>query len=151
MLFTVDSDELFNDYFNLGNNNNNYQNGNNGNNITDDILTPKQGLNLGNMFASEYDQYKNYKPNELRASSEQDRDLLKIRELSFAVNDLNLKLDVDPTNQEYYRLFKMYMEELNDRIKKYSEKYEPLELCFDLGNEYSWYKNPWPWEVDKYV
>lgn len=149
MLFTVNNDDtnLFNDYFNLKNEPENLQKPKS----TNDLLTPKQGLNLGNMFASEYDRYKNYRPRELKASNMQEAELLKIRELSFAVNDLNLKLDVDPNNQEYFVIFKKYAKELNKLIQEYSEKYNVLELCLDTKNEYTWHKNPWPWEVDKNV
>ena len=152
MLFTVNDDtNLFNDYFNIGNDlNNNSINGTNPTN-TSDILTPKQGLNLGNLFASEYDRYKNYRPRELKASSNQEQELLEIRELAFAINDLNLKLDVEPDNREYFNLFKEYAKELDVRVREYSNKYDVLEVCYDLKNEFTWYKNPWPWEVDKNV
>ena len=92
MLFTVNDDtNLFNDYFNVGNDGMNGANNFNKPTSISEILTPKQGLNLGNLFASEYDRYKDYRPRELRARSEKERALLEIRELSFAVNDLNLK------------------------------------------------------------
>ena len=146
MLFNINDDSaLFNDYFNVGNNN--YQNPTN----ISDVLTPKQGLNLGNMFASEYDRYKDYRPRELKATNSKEKDLLEIRELAFAVNDLNLKLDVEPDNLEYFSLFKEYARELDERVREYSNNYDALEVCLDLKNNFSWYKNPWPWEVDKNV
>ena len=146
MLFNINDDSaLFNDYFNVGNNN--YKNPTN----ISDVLTPKQGLNLGNMFASEYDRYKDYRPRELKATNSKEKDLLEIRELAFAVNDLNLKLDVEPDNLEYFSLFKEYARELDERVREYSNNYDVLEVCLDLKNNFSWYKNPWPWEVDKNV
>ena len=152
MLFTVNDDtNLFNDYFNIGNDSNNLNNSNNYPNSTSDILTPKQGLNLGNLFASEYDRYKNYRPRELRANSEKESDLLEIRELAFAINDLNLKLDIEPNNMEYFNLFKEYAKELDERVRKYSSKYDVLELCYDLKNRYTWYQSPWQWEVSANV
>ena len=148
MLFTVNSDDMLKDYFNLENSKTfgdyNY-------NSNNKILSPKEALILGNSFINEYDAYKNYKPREIKISSEQDKELLKIRELSFIVNDLNLILDTEPNNREYFNLFKKYTEELNERIKRYSEKYDVLELCYDTKDKYTWYENPWPWEVDKYV
>ncbi len=152
MLFTVNDDtNLFNDYFNVGNDGMNGANNFNKPTSISEILTPKQGLNLGNLFASEYDRYKDYRPRELRARSEKERALLEIRELSFAVNDLNLKLDVEPDNMEYFNLFKEYAKELDERIRDYSNRYNVLEVCQDQRNEFTWYKNPWPWEVDKNV
>ena len=148
MLFTVNDDtNLFNDYFNIGNDLNNSSNSNNYPKPTNDILTPKQGLNLGNLFASEYDRYKDYRPRELRANNAKEEALLEIRELSFAVNDLNLKLDIEPDNMEYFNLFKEYASALDEKVREYSNKYETLELCQDLKDKYTWYQSPWPWEV----
>ena len=142
MLFTVNDNSVLNDYFNLSNqNNNNFNN----------VLSPKEGLILGNLYVDEYDPYKNYRPREIKATSMQGKELLKIRELSFAVIDLNLKLDIEPNNKELFRLFKLYNEELNDRIKDYSDKYMPLELCETNGESFDWINNPWPWEGDKNV
>ena len=145
MLFTVNDDtNLFNDYINIGNDLNN---SNNYPKSTSDVLTPKQGLNLGNLFASEYDRYKNYRPRELRANNEKEAAFLEICELSFAVNDLNLKLDIEPNNTEYFNLFKEYARKLDEKTRDYSNKYDVLELCYDLKNQYTWYQKPWPWEV----
>lgn len=147
MLFNINDDSvLFNDYYNLANENNMKMPTN-----ISDVLTPKQGLNLGNMFASEYDRYKDYRPRELKATNAKEKALLEIRELAFAVNDLNLKLDVDPNNLEYFSLFKEYARELDEKVRNYSNNYDVLEVCLDLKNNYTWYKNPWPWEVDKNV
>lgn len=151
MLFTTQNDtNLFNDYFNVDNNLNGTNSFKKPTSISD-VLTPKQGLNLGNMFASEYDRYKDYRPREVKAKSPKEQELLEIRELAFAVNDLNLKLDVEPDNMEYFNLFKEYARELNKEVEEYSNKYDTLEVCKDLKNEFTWYKNPWPWEVDKNV
>ena len=94
MLFSFDDEYLLKDYFNLTK-------------TRDEILSPKEGLILGNMFSDEYEPYKNYRPSEIKINSEKERELLKIRELSFAVNDLNLKLDLEPNNDKLYKLFKM--------------------------------------------
>ena len=32
------------------------------------------------------------------------------------------------------------------KISAYSAKYEPLELCKDTGDKYSWVSGTWPWE-----
>lgn len=133
MLFSFDDEYLLKDYFNLTK-------------TRDEILSPKEGLILGNMFSDEYEPYKNYRPSEIKINSEKERELLKIRELSFAVNDLNLKLDLEPNNDKLYKLFKMYASELEMCISKYNKKYNPLEVCDDIKDNYTWYKGPWPWE-----
>ncbi len=131
MLFTVNDD--IGDYFNV-------------NMVKNDILTPREGLNLGNLFMNEYERYKNYRPRELKASSQKESDLWEIMELSFAINDLNLKLDIEPNDMECFALFNEYTNELDKRVRDYSKKYDALELCYDLGNSYSWFKGVWPWE-----
>ncbi len=142
MLFTTyeDDNEMANEFFNIGNDTS-----------ASDILSPKQGLTLGNLFASEYDRYKDYKPREIRVSNEKERLMLSIYELSFAINDLNLKLDVDPNNRTYFNLLKDYAKKLDGLVKDYSNKYGALEVCLDLNNNYSWIKNPWPWEGNSNV
>lgn len=138
MLFSIDNDYIFNDYFNMPNK-------------KDGVLSPKEGQKLGNMFVDEYVPYKNYVPKDTEVKTEKERDLQKIRELAFAVNDLNLALDVDPSNKKLYSLFKMYAEELDEKCKNYSKKYDVLEVIDDVKGTYTWYKNPWPWESDRYV
>ena len=138
MLFSFDNDFILEDYFNL-------------NKKTSDILSPKEGQMIGNMFYNEYDGYKNYKPKEVVVTSDKERLLQRIRELDFAVNDLLLALDLDPNNKTYYELFKKYVEEENACIKKYSEDYSVICVKDDTKGVYTWEKGPWPWEGERYV
>lgn len=124
---------LLKDYFNLKKDNG--------------ILTPIEGLTIGNLFYDLYSPYKNYKPKELKADSQKGSLLLKIQSLCLAVNDLNLYLDIHPEDQETFHLFKNYISELENLTKTYSENYDVLELCHDMGQNFTWYKKPWPWEV----
>lgn len=116
-----------------------------------DVLTPKEGLAIGNLFLNSYMPYRHYKPRELRARNEREDLLLKIQELCFAQNDLNLYLDMHSEDQKMYELFKEYTKEAKRLSDLYSEKYGPLELSNDLGASYEWFKNPWPWEVSDNV
>ncbi|MDD2238774.1 MAG: spore coat protein CotJB [Bacilli bacterium] len=124
---------LLKDYFNLKKDNG--------------ILTPIEGLTIGNLFYDLYSPYKNYKPRELKSDSQKGSLLLKIQSLCLAVNDLNLYLDIHPEDQETFHLFKNYISELENLTKTYSENYDVLELCHDMGQNFTWYKKPWPWEV----
>ena len=56
MLFSVNNEDVLKRYFNLEKKNN--------------LLEPKEGLILGNMFFDMYEPYKNYKPRELVATTE---------------------------------------------------------------------------------
>lgn len=138
MLFNIDNDYLLNEYFNFENN-------------KPEIVNPKDGLILGNMFYNSYIPYKDYKPCEYVACNEKEKLLLRIQELTFALNDLGLYLDLDPKDEQTYNLFKIYANELNKCKKKYTDQYEVLELNEDIKTDYTWYKNPWPWEGDSNV
>ena len=137
MLFSVNNEDVLKRYFNLEKKNN--------------LLEPKEGLILGNMFFVMYEPYKNYKPRELVATTEKEILMLKIRVLSHAVADLNLYLDLCPDDRDVYELFKKYVIELNELTCLYSEKYEVLELSKDVNGSYTWESGLWPWEVKKDV
>ncbi|MDD4705597.1 MAG: spore coat protein CotJB [Bacilli bacterium] len=124
---------LLKDYFNLKKDNG--------------ILTPIEGLTIGNLFYDLYSPYKNYQPRELKSDSQKGCLLLRIQSLCLAVNDLNLYLDIYPEDQEAFQLFKSYISELENLTKTYSENYDVLDLCHDVGQNFTWYKKPWPWEV----
>ena len=94
MLFSVNNEDVLKRYLEKKNN----------------LLEPKEGLILGNMFFDMYEPYKNYKPRELVATTEKEKLMLKIRELSHAVGDLNLYLDLCPDDRDVYELFKKYVE-----------------------------------------
>jgi len=110
------------------------------------VVDPSTGLALGNMYKNEYKQYKNYVQKKLVPSNERERMLLKIQELDFALNDLNLKLDVEPNNGELYNLFRSYAMELKNLCEKYAKEVEVLELIKDVNGKYTWINNPWPWD-----
>lgn len=132
MLFDISNEMLFKDYYNLDSK-------------RIDVLDAKEGLTLGNLFYQSYDQYKNYKPKEIVPKNEREAKLLKIRELSFAINDLNLYLDLYPNDKSSFTLFQKYTEMLKKCKEDYAKEYGPLELC-DVLDKYNWINNPWPWD-----
>lgn len=113
------------------------------------VVDPSTALALGNLYSDEYEKYKNYTQKRLVASNDREKMLLRIQELDFAINDLSLKLDVEPNNFELYEMFRKYALELKDLCEKYSKKYEVLELIKDTNGSYTWIKNPWPWDGGK--
>ena len=58
------------------------------------VIDSKNALIFGNSFKDEYEGYKNYKPKKIVVNNEREAMLLKIQELDFIINDLNLKLDL---------------------------------------------------------
>ena len=123
----------------------------NENNYKNKEIDLENGFYLGNLFTNSYEQYKNYKPKKINAYSERQKLLLKLHELDFILNDLNLYLDLNPNDQEVYEKFKKTALEYDILKKKYYDKYQVLELCSDTKNKYTWIKNPWPWDGDYYV
>ena len=114
-------------------------------NMSSDLSLPKDALNKGGIFKNIYDPYKNY-IYKVVVSGERDEMLLKIQELTFAMKDLGLYLDVYPNDGDIFDKFKNYSKDL-DKIKKtYEAKYGPLNAFEIEGNKYDWYMNPWPWD-----
>lgn len=151
MLFELDdtnSFDLKNNYFNL--NEMNYMN-NDFENYNDNNLDLDNGFYLGNIFKNTYKQYKNYKPKRINVYSNEEKLLLRIYELDFILNDLNLYLDIYPNDKKIFEIFKDTAKELNSLKDEYYNRYQVLDLCKDLKNKYTWLDNPWPWDGGKNV
>ncbi len=117
------------------------------------ITTVKEGFMRGNMFNNEYIPYKNYKVKELVATNDKEEQLFRIMALSFAINDLNLLLDLNPNDRENFNTFKSLIKEKNALEQKYIEKYGPLTLEETTKNSFDWVST-FPWENEggsKYV
>ncbi len=111
-----------------------------------DLYDVTEGFTKGNMFANLYDPYKNYQPKEIKPCNEKEALLANIYKLCFAINDLNLYLDINSNNQEMYETFKKYIMMYERCLEEYESKYQVLELTHDVYGKYTWIKNPWPWE-----
>lgn len=110
------------------------------------LVSTKEGFLRGNMFADEYEPYKNLTYFSLKPKNEQEKLLFHIMELSFAVNDLNLYLDLHPEDTKMFEKFKMYTKQCMELEEQYAKQYGPLVLSQTDSQEYEWFKNPWPWE-----
>lgn len=110
------------------------------------ILEPMEGFLRGNMFKDEYVPYKNLTYFKLNPTCEKEKMLYKIMALSFAINDLNLYLDLHPDKKYVFDLFKKYVQEKENLCKEYEKSYEPLELTGTTGPKFNWLDSPWPWE-----
>ena len=105
----------------------------------------EEALERGNLFPSLYDQYRDYKPYEIGVKTPREKSLLEIQKLDFAINELNLYLDLNPLDKEAYSLFKKYVEECARKKKEYSSIYGPLTID-NITDEYEWASGIWPWE-----
>ena len=112
----------------------------------DKLVSSKEGFLRGNMFKNEYVPYKNMTYKQLVSQNEKEELLFKVMEMNFAVNDLNLYLDIHPEDRMMYEKFKEYTNKLIAYKDEYAKKYGPLCLEETDSDNYNWYKNPWPWD-----
>lgn len=138
-------------YPNMMNDNNTSNNSDN----NSDLVSVSEGFMKGNMFASEYKPYKNYACKKIIPKTKKEEELLEIMELSFAINDLNLYLDLHPHDREMLEKFNKLVEISCQKEMEYVKTYGPLEVIdSDSSSSFEWIKNPWPWEREddtKYV
>lgn len=116
-------------------------------NRTGNVLSPMEGFLRGNMFKDEYEPYKNLTYFKLNPSNDKERLLYQVMAYSFAINDLNLYLDLHPDNKGMLDLFKKYVKEEKELCNEYVNKYGPLEVNEVKGQKFDWINSPWPWET----
>lgn len=112
------------------------------------ILNPTEGFLRGNMFKDEYVPYKNLTFLKLNPTNEREKELYKLMALSFAINDLNLYLDLHPNDTEMFKLFKKFVSEEKELCEHFEKKYGPLEID-GIMSTYTWINNPWPWDQER--
>ena len=109
-------------------------------NINDNkLLDDKLGLVKGNMFKDEYIPYKDYKEKMLVAKNPKDEIKLKLYEIYFAINDLNLYLDLNQ-DIEIFNTYKSYLNMLKNFKEEYESIYGPLEITC-ISSDYDWNKS----------
>ena len=74
------------------------------------LVSVDEGFLRGNMFADLYKPYKNYTYKKINPKNRKEELLLEIMELSFAINDLNLYLDLHPDDTRLLEKFNAYVE-----------------------------------------
>lgn len=121
---------------------------------TDKFVSVEEGFLRGNMMRDEYEPYKNMTYFKLQPQNERESLLFKVMAYSFAINDLNLYLDLNPEDKGTFDLFKKIVKEKNKYEEMYAEKYGPMTVTETNGEMFNWIKNPWPWDKtggSKYV
>ena len=113
-----------NDYYNYVNNN--YNLPNYSSQEEKRIYNPYQGFIRGNLFPDLYNYYKNDKPYNINPANEQAELLTNIDSYSFALNDLNLYLDIHPEDQNMIELYNQYVSQYKNLVNDYSRKYGSL-------------------------
>lgn len=113
--------------------------------VYDNLTSSENGFKKGNIFKDIYSPYKkniyNFVP-----KNERQKMLLDILEKCFYAHELNLYLDNYPNDIKKINLFNEYNNKACELKKKYSEKYEPIELNNMKETPIEWVESPWPWE-----
>ncbi len=141
-----------NNDMNFNNNLNSLSNGNSvftessNTSIDSNILSAKEGFLRGNLFKNEYKPYKNLTYIELKPKNDREAKLYTVMQYSFAINDLNLWLDLHPNDKKALMIFENMVEESRKAKREYEESYGPLTVSHTKGNDFNWIDSPWPWE-----
>ncbi len=115
-----------------------------------ELVSPEEGLLRGNMFKNEYKPYKNMTYKKIVPTTKREEMLLDIMMLSFAINDLNLYLDLNPNDEEMLKNFKDLVEISCQKEMEFVKMYGPLELIdSDSIKDFKWINDPWPWQNEK--
>ena len=114
------------------------------------FFNENEGYLRGNMFRNLYNQYKNYQPQVLRPTNEQEEMFLKMSVAEFAAHDLNLYLDLYPNDGNVLDLFNKYRKEANKLMMEYEEKYGPILVNSDSLNTspFLWQTLIFPWNME---
>ncbi len=123
-------------------------------NRIDKFYTPEEGFLRGNMMKEEYAPYKKWTFMKLKPETERESLLFQLMSYSFAINDLNLYLDMYPEDKEAFHLFQKYVCDKNEIESMYISQYGPMTVTESKKEPFDWIKNPWPWDSSggtKYV
>ena len=119
----------------------------NGVKFNNNLYSPQEGFDKGNMFSNLYSQYKNFRPMNINPRNEQERLMYEIQTICFAAHELNLYLDLHPEDSSMIMLFKDYSENARKLKNEYESKYGPITVS-NINNEnlFTWQTDKWPWE-----
>lgn len=159
-MFLNGTNDGFNDVFLQNNNssnnlplfnsdaNNNSINNHMNNNMNSNLYTPNEGFLKGNMFRNLYEPFRNYQPAQLNPRSEQERALLNLDQMAFAMHEANLYLDNFPDDMNMINRFNEFREAYDELLNDYQSKYGPIEINnpYMTTSPFAWTNDKWPWD-----
>ena len=109
------------------------------------LFSYEEGFNKGNLFKNLYSKYKNH-VYKLKVNNKKDELLYKLQMYYFSLKDLNLYLDVHPTDESMVNEYMNVKDKFNEAKEEYEREYGVLSAeCVNTDN-WSWINNPWPWD-----
>ena len=141
----IDPNQMMNSNANKVKNNNTITNKNNG------LAEPYQGFTRGNMFDNLYDEYKNYRPQELNPANDKEYAKLLMQMYGFAAHDLGLYLDVNPNDRNVIRQRAEYIRMYNETLAQYENSFGPITQNSVMleSTPWAWDTKKWPWEGNR--
>lgn len=118
------------------------------NNQNSNLYSSNEGFLRGNMFKDEYKPYKNLTFVKIEPKSNREAKLYTVIQYSFAINDLNLYLDLHPNDTKMVNLLKEFIKLEKKAKEEYEDMYGALEVCDTKGNSFDYVNSPWSWEKD---
>ncbi len=88
----------------------------------------KEGFESGNILKNEYLPYKNFRIPPVNPTTEKEAKLVEVMSLYDYMHDLNLILDVYPTDKEALGLFREMLEKYKTAHAEYVSKFGPLSV-----------------------
>lgn len=107
----------------------------------------EEGFLAGNIFKNEYMPFKNYQIPKLNPKNEQESKLFNLMAYYNYRHDLNLMLDVYPTNKELLSMFMEINEKYKKVLEEYVKQYGPLGLenATEENGMFNYVTTPSPW------
>lgn len=119
------------------------------------LVSVQEGFLKGNLFKDEYKPYKNYTYKKIVPKNKKEEMMLEIMELSFAINDLALYLDLCPEDKTILDKFNELVQKSCKLEMEYVKNYGALEVIDNTSSKkFEWICSPWPWDNEgdsKYV
>ena len=109
------------------------------------LFSYEEGFNKGNLFKNLYSKYKNH-VYKLKVNNKKDELLYKLQMYYFSLKDLNLYLDVHPTDESMVNEYMNVKDKFNEAKEEYEREYGVLSAEYVNTDNWSWINNPWPWD-----
>ena len=108
------------------------------------LTSIREGFNRGNMFDNLFWPYKFIA--DVRPTDRRSKLLLDIQMTCFAAHEMNLYLDLFPSDVQAIGLYNQYKDEADRLTNEYEREYGRICLDINEGYTWEWVKSPWPWE-----
>lgn len=81
--------------------------------------------------------------------NERENLMKRLFEASFAIDEVKLFLDNNPTDQKALDYYERYKKLRHSLVEEYTNRFGPLTADnVNVTNEWTWATTPWPWEME---